>query len=100
MSITPQDIAVSFRSFARRFREVVAEADPAAADQLSGSIDALVTDAARHLHCPADSTAVADAVEAIDNDGWTDERLASLHRIAMAIGAQLRDVEDSLRSDD
>jgi hypothetical protein len=100
MSIAPQDLAVSFRSFPRRLRELSSDADPTALAAASTAIDALVADAARLLHCPADAAAVAQAIETVANDEWTDDQLSSLQQTTMAIGAELRRLEDAATSDE
>jgi hypothetical protein len=87
---TPKDLAVSFRSLARRQREALGEADPSEhaglVAELRGHIDA----AAAVMHTSADAQSVAQAIDDRPADQWDDETLATLRQHALGAGSVLR----------
>jgi hypothetical protein len=87
---TPDDLATTFQSLARRRREAIGDAEPAA---LSGLVDELqrhVDAAANAIGAPADAAAVAAAIRARPADAWDDATLEELRREALDAGAVLR----------
>lgn len=105
MALTsPSDLAVAFRSFARRLREALADAE---GDQSAARphIDALVEriDAAAatlHVEPSADLAATGEAIarriEATPADEWDVATLDALRADALAAGDYLRQVTKSL----
>jgi hypothetical protein len=93
MTTSPADLAVAFRSVARRLREAQGDAPAEAVSGPAGGITELIADAARVLRCPADGSAVAVAIEARHADDWTNADLERLGAIALDIGRRLREVE-------
>ncbi len=101
----PSDLAVAFRSFARRHREATdaaaeagrgAEAAPhlaAVAATVASAAAALSADVAGDL--PTATAAVADAIEAIDADEWNDDLIERLRSLATEAGQHLRRAEDA-----
>lgn len=89
---SPQDLAISFRSIARRRREAQPDTPSEHADEIGRRIDAQVATAAGLLHAGPDATQVADAIGAVHAKDWNDETLASLRSIATEIGTMLRDL--------
>jgi hypothetical protein len=94
---SPQDLAVSFRSIARRRREAVGDGPPDS--PMLDEVDRLVAEAARLVGTTADPAFVADAIAAVPADQWDPSVLASLRAAATDIGRHLRDVA-AQRSDD
>jgi hypothetical protein len=104
---SPADLAVAFRSFARRMREAAAPAehDPGARASVAPILDRLrdVLDRAATLvgAFPAHDVtrtgaAVADHIESVHPQDWTDERLDALRALALEAGTLLRQIESTL----
>ena len=87
---TPADLAVTFRSLARRRREAIGDANPAAFADHTGDLQRLVADAATRLGTAADADAVAAAIDSRPPEAWDDATLDQLRRIALEAGASLR----------
>jgi hypothetical protein len=87
---TPADLAVTFRSLARRQREAVGDADPGALAGLVAELDGHVAAAAAALGTSGDAEAVARAIDARHADEWDDATLATLRDEGLAAGAVLR----------
>jgi ATP-dependent exoDNAse (exonuclease V) alpha subunit len=102
----PADLAVAFRSFARRRAEVAAaaEADDRTAEVAPhlAAVSATVASAASALSVPAADdlstvgSTIAAAIEAVDADDWTDELLSRLRDLATEAGQHLRRAQDAL----
>lgn len=91
---SPLDLAVMFRGLPRRQREAVAAAEGSeGAAGIVERIDSLVAAAASLVGSPADPLAVAEAIEAIPADQWSDEVLDALRGEALQLGRGLRDLE-------
>ena len=85
---TPDDLAIAFRSLARRQREALADADPSAFGDLDAELQRHVTDAAAIVGAAPDGMSVAAAIES--RRDWDDGALAALQRAALDAGAVLR----------
>jgi hypothetical protein len=96
---TPDDLAVAFRSLARRRREAIGDANPgrytAFTDELQHHVDA----AARAVGSTADASAVAAAISARPPEAWDDATLDELRRIAIDAGAVLRRLTTAVEAD-
>ena len=87
---TPDDLATTFQSLARRRREAIGDADPATLGALTDELQRHVDAAAGAVGSAADATAVAAAIRARPVDAWDDATLESLRREALDAGAVLR----------
>jgi len=87
---TPSDLAVTFRSLARRQREAIGDVNPAAVAGLNRELDGHVHAAADLLGAGRDPTAVADAIEQRPAEDWDDATLEALRQHALEAGAVLR----------
>lgn len=97
---TPQDLAVTFRSLARRQREAIGDADPATIGGAIGELHRHVEAAAGIMGTRADANAVADAVAARPADAWDTETLDALRHEALAIGGVLRRIAATTGADE
>jgi hypothetical protein len=97
---TPHDLAVTFRSLARRQREAIGDADPSAVGGAIGELHQHVEAAAKVLGTPSDANAVADALVNRPADAWDVETLDTLRQEALAIGAVLRRIAATTGADD
>jgi hypothetical protein len=101
----PSDLAVAFRSFARRLHDIVTEAegDPAAAQSHIDALTATVNEAASSLgvspgaDLAATGQAIAASIEATRADKWDDRTLDALRANALAAGNHLRQIETAMR---
>jgi hypothetical protein len=89
---TPADLAVTFRSLARRQREAVGDADPRTLGALLAELQGHVTAAAAALGTTGDAAAVAAAIERRAPKEWDEATLATLRAEALAAGGVLRRV--------
>jgi hypothetical protein len=87
---TPADLAVTFRSLARRQREAIGDANPAPLQGFVAEIAGHVATAGAALGIGGDAGAVAAAIEQRPADSWDDATLHTLREEALAIGAILR----------
>jgi len=87
---TPDDLATTFQSLARRRREAIGDADPATLGSLVDELLRHVDAAANAVGSAADAGAVAAAIRARPADGWDDATLEELRREALDAGAVLR----------
>ena len=87
---TPADLAITFRSLARRTNEAIGDADPSAVSGLVADLQRHVDAAAAAIGSPADSAAVATAIEQRRAEDWDDATLEDLRRQALDAGAVLR----------
>lgn len=97
---SPEDLAVTFRSVARRLREAQAGAP---ADLTAGPVAELharVADAARLMGTTDDTEAIADAIHARHVDLWDEATLDRLREIALDLGRLLRHVASLTDSGD
>jgi hypothetical protein len=90
---TPQDLATTFRSLARRRREAIGDVDPAVVAGLSDELQRHVDAAAAILGTGADADAVAAAIEGRPADAWDGATLDDLRRHALDAGAVLRRIQ-------
>ncbi|MDQ1422831.1 MAG: hypothetical protein QOD72_329 [Acidimicrobiaceae bacterium] len=104
---SPADLAVAFRSFARRLRDILSEADgdPAAAHAYIDALTTTVNDAAAQLgvgagaDLAATGQAIAHRIEETPSDKWDDHALSSLRASALAAGNHLRQIEMAMGSE-
>ena len=92
---SPGDLAVAFRSFARRAAEARATAKGAperlaATERELATVDSLVASAAQRLGVAADGAAIAERIESTPPSRWDDDTLEALRSAALAAGAALR----------
>ena len=92
---SPADLAVAFRSFARRAAEARAAAKGAPerlaeTERELATVDSIVAGAAQRLGVAADGAAIAERIEAIPASRWDDDTLEALRSAALAAGAALR----------
>ncbi len=97
---SPADLAVAFRSFPRRTREALDEADDeAGAAALAAEVGAAVAAAAGRLgvrpgaDLAATSAAVAERIVATRAQDWDEVTLEDLRERATAIAAVIRRIE-------
>jgi hypothetical protein len=92
---TPADLAVTFRSLARRQREAIGDADPGAVSALVAELQGHVATAAGLMHTPPDAEAVARAIEDRPADEWDEATLDALRAEGLAAGAVLRRIQSA-----
>lgn len=97
---SPDDLAVAFRSFARRAREAQGEAPDSAVAAPRAEIDQHIAAVARLLRCAPAPDLVADAIERRPADAWTETDLDALRDNALQIGALVRRIERLAGSDE
>jgi hypothetical protein len=85
---TPDDLAVAFRSLARRQRDALGDADPRAFSDLTAELQRHIVAAAAAVGSAPDADAVAAAIGA--RRAWDDATLATLREEALAAGGVLR----------
>jgi hypothetical protein len=98
---TPSDLAVAFRSFARRLREIMnqAEGDTTAARSHVAALETTVNGAAAELNVAPGADlaetgqAIARRIEETPADKWDENMLDALRAAALAAGGHLRQVE-------
>jgi hypothetical protein len=101
---SPSDLAVAFRSFARRLNDILSEAtgNPGAAQAHIGALTATVNDAAAQLgvspgaDLAATGQAIAARISDTPADKWDDRTLDALRAAALAAGNHLRQVEKAV----
>jgi hypothetical protein len=96
---TPKDLAVAFRSLARRQREALGDDDPAAHAGLIGELRGHIEAAAAAMHTSPDIDSLARAIDDRPADMWDDETLATLRQQALDAGAVLRRLGTATGSD-
>jgi hypothetical protein len=87
---TPADLAVTFRSLARRQREATGDADPRVLGGLVTELQGHITAAAAALGTSGDADTVATAIERRPAEDWDDATLATVREEALAAGGVLR----------
>jgi hypothetical protein len=87
---TPADLTVAFRSFSRRQREAIGDANPATLGGLLADLQGHIAAAAAALRTSPDAEAVAHAIESRHPDDWDDATLATLRAEALEAGSALR----------
>jgi hypothetical protein len=97
---SPADLAVTFRSIARRLREARGDAPETAIATQEAEIAAHVHAAAGLLHTSPDAESVAAAILDRPADDWSDGDLAALRTNALGIGTLLRAIESMAAGDD
>jgi hypothetical protein len=87
---TPDDLATTFRSLARRRREAIGDADPTQLSRFTTELQRQIEGAARAVGSAAEPDAVAAAISARPPDAWDDATLDTLRQHALEAGAVLR----------
>ena len=83
---SPEDLAVAFRSFARRRREAIGDADPSVVADLGSQFDQHLSGAAAALGVPADPEAIAAELERRRSEDWDDQTLTTVRQHATEAG--------------
>jgi hypothetical protein len=92
----PSDLAVAFRSLARRLKEAVSDdTPPTAIAGAESAVSAAIASAATVLHCSPTADAVASAIQARKAREWTDADLAAVQRNANEAAAAIRGLQTS-----
>jgi hypothetical protein len=91
-STSPSDLAITFRSVPRRLREAQADTPAAATQPHTSAISSQLAAAGTLMRTAADPAAIADAIDAVPADDWSDDTLNSLRSIALDLGSALRAV--------
>jgi len=89
---SPDDLAIAFRSVARRLKEAQADAPGDVTASPTAELHGLVEQAGRLMGTSADPGAVADAIASLPADQWDDGTLDRLRTIALDIGRLLRHI--------
>jgi hypothetical protein len=89
-SSSPRDLAVTFRSVPRRLREARDGAPEHVTAGITAELDEQIGIAAGLMHTQADAAAIADAIEDVPADAWTEATLTTLRGTALDIGRLLR----------
>jgi hypothetical protein len=91
----PGDLAVAFRSLARRLKEALdpVNGDTSVAAPMLEELQTVVARAAAVVHSDASAGAVADAIEQRPADSWIDTELEALRREALDAGRLLRAIQ-------
>jgi hypothetical protein len=97
---TPADLAVAFRSLARRQREAIGDANPATLGGPMAELQSHVAAAASVMRTAPDAAAVASAIESRHPDDWDEATLTTLRQEALAAGAAVRRLAAAAGSDD
>jgi hypothetical protein len=93
---SPNDLAVAFRSLARRLREAPTdETPPEAITSAQRSVNEAIAAAGAVMGTAPDAEAVAAAVQARHTRDWTDADLASLQSSAEAAARAIRTLQNS-----
>jgi hypothetical protein len=98
---TPADLAVTFRSVARRLREAIGDESEASVSGLVGELRGHVDAAGAVVGVPSGggADAVADAIVARRAEDWDQASLDELRREALAIGGTLRRIATVTETD-
>ena len=94
-STSPSDLAITFRSIPRRLREAQADTPAAATQPHTSAIENHLAAAGALMRTTADPVVIADAIDAVAADDWSDDTLNSLRSIALDLGRALRAVADA-----
>lgn len=95
---SPADLAVAFRSFERRRREALGDADPSLVSDLSSTLQEHIAATAALLGTSPDATSVATELQTRTADAWEESTLDELRSHAVAAGAVLRQIESRAAS--
>jgi hypothetical protein len=91
----PGDLAVAFRSLARRLKEALepVDGDTSVAAPMLDELQSVVAKAAAVVRAEPSAGAVADAIERRPADSWIDSELDALRREALDAGRLLRAIQ-------
>jgi hypothetical protein len=89
---SPTDLAVTFRSIARRLNEALAPVggDTSAVGSLPSELEAVIDAAAKVVGTDASSNDIADAITSRHADQWSQADLSQLRSQALEAGRLLR----------
>ena len=93
-SSSPEDLAIAFRSFDRRFREALGDNKAGAVSDLADTLREHVGAAAAALGTSADAASVAGELDRRPADQWDDATLDEVRRHALEAGGVLRKVDE------
>jgi hypothetical protein len=97
---SPADLAVTFRSIARRLRQALGDVPESAVAAQTAEIHGHIHAAASLLHTSPDAEAVAAAISDRPADDWEISDLDALRANALEIGGLLRAIEAKAGADD
>jgi len=97
---SPADLAVTFRSLARRRREAIGDAGSGSMSDLTAELDSHVAQAAAVMGTADDGESIAAAIEARRAEDWDAAALDDLRRQALDAGAVLRRITTRAESED
>jgi hypothetical protein len=92
---TPDDLAVAFRSLARRRDEALEAAQGAPVGGLLGDLDRVVASAAAIVRADPTPATIAAAIDSRRFADWDSETLDELRRLATEAGSILRRVAEA-----
>jgi len=87
---SPDDLAITFRSITRRWREAQGTAADEVVADPHRELSAALHTAGTVLGVAADPESIADAIQHRPAAEWTDQLLDQLRGIALQVGALLR----------
>lgn len=87
---SPSDLAVTFRSLARRLREAEGHAPAEVIAPHRHRLEHHLGEAATLLGSSAEASAIADAIDRVPATEWTDDVLDAVRRVALDVGAAMR----------
>jgi len=92
---SPRDLAVAFRSLARRLHDAHNDETPAdVSASATAEVHQAIARAAAVLGSPATAEGVADAIASRRNDQWTDADLTAIQEDADAAARAIRTVQN------
>jgi len=95
---SPEDLAVAFRSFARRQREAVDDADPSTVSDLLSEVSGHISDAAALLGVSPDAESIAAELERRRPEEWEEQTLASVRQHATETGRVLGKIAERVEA--
>ena len=97
---SPADLAVTFRSIARRLHEARGDAPASVVATQTAEIEGHIHAAASLLHTSPDAESVAAAIQDRPAEDWSIADLDSLRANALQIGGLLRAIESKAGAED
>lgn len=89
---SPDDLAITYRSVARRLREAQGDAAAEVTASPTAELHGLLEESARLLGSATDPASIADAIVAVPADQWDEITLDRLRTVALDIGRLLRHI--------
>lgn len=87
---SPDDLAITFRSITRRWREAQGEAADAVVASPRSELASALQEAAALLGSDPSPESIADAIQRRPASEWSDDLLEQVRAIALRVGAVLR----------